>query len=71
MSYWRDDDGLVVARARALADACVQIGHVVVERTRRDDDAGRVHAGVAREPFERDRVVEQLRDSARRCRTAA
>ena len=35
-------------------------GHVLVERAGRDHDAGRVHAGVARQPFERDRVVEQL-----------
>ena len=60
MSYWRDDDRLVVARAGALRRLRAD-GHVVVERTRRDHDAGRVHAGVARQPFERHRVVEQLR----------
>ncbi len=33
---------------------------VVVERTGRDDDSRRVNSRVARQPFERDREVEQL-----------
>ena len=35
-------------------------GHVLVERARRDDDAGGVNPGVARETFELHRVVEEL-----------
>jgi hypothetical protein len=61
----RDHHALVaVAAARALRLGGAD-GDVVVERTRRDDDAGRVHTRVAREPFERDREVEELLVRAR------
>jgi len=53
-----DDDRLVSAGARALA-VHREDRDVVIERSRRDDDARRVHAGMAREPFERNGVVEQ------------
>jgi hypothetical protein len=65
----RDDDAFLVPGARALGFLRAD-GDVVVERARRDDDAGRVHAGVAREPFERDREVEQLPVRVRPARRA-
>ena len=71
MSYCVTTTDLVVARAARALRGLRADGDVLVERPRRDDDAGGVHARVARQPFERDRVVEQLRDTARRSRTAA
>ena len=63
----RDDDRasspLAVAPPAPVADVLGggrEDRDVVVERARRDDDARRVDAGVARESFERDRVVEEL-----------
>jgi hypothetical protein len=56
----RDGDLLVaVAAARALAGLRAH-GDELVHRPRRDHHAGGVHAGVARQPLERDGVVEQL-----------
>ena len=55
-----DDDRFIVARAAGALGALRADGDVLVERAGGDHDAGRVHAGVAREPLERDRVVEQL-----------
>ena len=59
MSYWLTTTVCVLTDAGALRDLRAD-RHVLVDRARRDDDTRRVHAGMARQTFERDRVVEQL-----------
>ena len=70
MSYWLTIDVLVVDADPAPLEDCVQIGHVVVDRSRRDHDAGGVDARVPRQPFERRWRSRAAGDSARRCGTA-
>ena len=60
MSYCVTTIALVAVPAPAPLRRLRADRDVLVERARRDHDAGGVHAGVARQPFERDRVVEQL-----------
>ena len=57
----RDDDGVLCTVARSSAFGGLRADrHVLIERAGCDDDAGRMHAGVAREALELHRIVEEL-----------
>ena len=59
MSYWLTTTDSSLAEPAPFDDLRAD-RDVVVDRARRDDDAGRMHARVARQAFERHRIVEQL-----------